>query len=337
MAVPVKPSVGPAPTRDLALARWSVLWGCKAWAAPDGGEARHRAGRPRTPSGPRSGRKALAMGAWLGPPWRARSPHRWAGHGLGTRQWQQGRRCAVACRAGMAHVASGQAGDRQVPRPASWGCASRAAPKPPRVAGGSAGLVLPGRHSRGCRMGVSCFLSLPLFHGPGSQPGQLLPAAGRRRTDYRGRPALALMASAQCACPCSARLPLLRHQCPSEGGCQGHPAEGRTPDTVPCTPGLKAGSLSPKGQSPSLSKVCFHGICESCMCFSGRLRHPRRGTPAFWTGGSSRRHPSLLARAPGKRKPPARQLRPSLAHAGERKPGPLPHATSSGAVFRNTI
>lgn len=227
MAVPVKPSVGPAPTRDLALARWSVLWGCKAWAAPDGGGARHRAGRPRTPSGPRSGRKALAVGAWLGPPWRARSPHRWAGHGLGTRQWQQGRRCAVACRAGMAHVASGQAGDRQVPRPASWGCASRAAPKPPRVAGGSAGLVLPGRHSCGCRMGVSCFLSLPLFRGPGSQPGQLLPAAGRRRTDYRRRPALALMASAQCACPCSARLPLLRHQCPSRGGVPGPPRRGQ--------------------------------------------------------------------------------------------------------------
>lgn len=142
----------------------------------------------------------------------------------------------------------------------------------------------------------------------------------------------------------SVRMPLLGPPPTAEtpvsiggGGCQGHPAEGRTPDTVPRTPGLKAGSLSPKGQSPSLSKVCFHGICESCMCFSGRLRHPLRGTPAFWTGGSSRRHRSLLARAPGKRKPPARQLRPSLTHAGEREPGPLPHATSSGAVFRNTI
>lgn len=277
----------------------------------------------------------MAMGAWLGPPWRARSPHRWAGHGLGTRQWQQGRRCAVACRAGMAHVASGQAGDRQVPRPASWVCASRAAPKPPWVAGGSAGLVLPGRHSRGCRMGVSCFLSLPLFHGPGSQPGQLLPEAGRRRTDYRGRPALALMASAQCACPCSARLPLLRHQCPSEGGCQGHPAEGRTPDTVPRTPGLKAGSLSPKGQSPSLSKVCFHGICESCMCFSGRLRHPRRGLlPSGPVAAPAATAPCWRGRLARGSPPPASSVPPSPTR-GRGSQGPC-HTPPAPGLFLET-
>lgn len=156
--------------------------------------------------------------------------------------------------------------------------------------------------------------------------------------ENRGHTALALMASARRAHPCSARLPLPRRRRPWWGEVPGPAAEDRMPNTVPGTPGLKARPVSPEGQSPSLSKVCFHVICKSCMRFSESLWHTRQGDSCLL---DLLQLPPPPPPAGGRRlargSPSPASSRPSFAHTGEMKPGPLPHSIGSGAVFRNTI
>lgn len=162
-------------------------------------------------------------------------------------------------------------------------------------------------------MGASCLPSLSLSCGPGSRPGRLLSAAGRRE-DGESRahgPSSDGLSSARA--PLLARLPRPRHRRRSEGRCGGHPAEGRTPNTVPGTPGLKARSLAPKRRSPSLCQVCSHAIWELHVL----LREARRGTPAFWTRGSSRRHRPRWRRRLARGSPPRASARPSSARTGD--------------------